>query len=172
MRYLSSDLDQSVQCLSKVWQRLPRVTRNKINKTTRKRHKQASSKQLPKIFQTDTRHEIVTLWSKNYLLFFDEELPPSSDFQHYPMAVSYKLLLNTESRRETDKLRTRFYKVLLYQLKDRLCETYLRSNTLDMITRFATTSSRIDCEFNTVKQSARKWAQSGGKYNSLCRDLA
>ncbi|BCR83530.1 uncharacterized protein ACHE_10932S [Aspergillus chevalieri] len=88
------------------------------------------------------------------------------------MVVSYKLLLDTESRSERDRLRARFYKVLFYQLKDRLCETYLRSDTLDMITRFITSSRLIDCEFNTVKQNIRKWAQSGGKYDALCRDLA
>lgn len=67
------------------------------------------------------------------------------------MAAPYKLL-NAESRNEKDMLRAQFYKVLFYQLKDRLCETY-RPNTLDMLTRFISIQPyRLRVQYHEAKR--------------------
>lgn len=85
--------------------------------------------------------------------------------------MSYKALLEAESRKNRDTIRTRFLKVLFYHLKDRFCVAYLRSNAVEWISQAICVAGLDNSDPDAISRNIKGWIKVGEKYDSLCRDL-
>lgn len=172
--YAPFNTQQFVDSLTKLWGDLPEKQINTLNTLGRKRYRNAQKrKKAQKITLSEDSKINLAHWTADSCSFFNEiEIPDSSGLAPCcPIAMSYKLLLEVESRKNRDTIRARFLKVLFYHLKDRLCVTYLRSNAVEWISQAIRAAGLDDSDSNTISSNIKGWTKVGARYDSLCRDL-
>ena len=167
-------MQQFVDCLTRLWSHLPKYSKNQINTPGRRRCKKVPKRwKDKKITLSEDLRKNLAQWTTDHCTFFNEiKIPGSPGLSPcYPIATSYKLLLEVELRKNRDTIRARFLKVLFFHLKDRFCVTYLRSDAVDWISQAIRAAGLDDSNSDAIANNIRNWIMVGARYDSLCRDL-
>ena len=166
--------EQFVDCLTRLWRHLPEYSKNQINTSTRRRCRKVPKRwKDQKITLSEDLRKSLAQWTTNHCTLFDEiEIPVFPGLSPcYPIATSYKLLLEVESRKNRDTIRARFLKVLFFYLKDRFCVTNVQANAVDWISQAIRAAGLEDSNSDVISSNIRNWIKVGARYDSLCRDL-
>ncbi|QRD90594.1 hypothetical protein F9C07_2283821, partial [Aspergillus flavus] len=168
--------EKFINSLSKLWKRLPKEAKNKINiprDANVSKQKYRPSKKPSMIVLTKSREEDILHWSKDYKSFFDDKNGHQIiDFTSDPIPKLYNVLYLSTTRPDRDMLRGRLLRVLLYQLKARLCCKRLNSDNLERITGIIHESGLTQHDLKMISADIKSWTRAGKKYDGLCRDLA
>ncbi|GKZ51011.1 hypothetical protein AbraIFM66951_004824 [Aspergillus brasiliensis] len=162
-----------IDSLRKLWKKLPKTTKDEINKSSRRRLPRRTI--IPeKIVIPAEDHANITKWLKNHDCFFvdDDDDNRVTTVDGYTCAISniYKAVVKAELRHSKDNLRLRFFKVLFYHLKVRLGVKHFRDDTTNAIARII--HSTTDVTVGQIAKDIASWVNIGGKYDGLCRELA
>lgn len=161
-----------MDCLTRLWRHLPENSKKKFNHD-RRRRKKGPRREDQKITLPEDLRKNLSHWTADYRSFFNEiEIPgPSGLAPCCPIAMSYRLLLEAESRKNRDTIRMRFLKVLFYHLKVRLGIKNLGSNTAEWISQAIRTAGLGDNDLDAISSNIKGWIKVGARYDALCRDL-
>ncbi|GIK05805.1 hypothetical protein Aspvir_009918 [Aspergillus viridinutans] len=162
-----------IECLRKLWKKLPKTTKDKINKShPRPRHRKITQSKI--VIPAEDQANIAK-WLQNRNQFFDDDDDDDDDddreiARHCQISRAYRAVVQAELRHSKDNLRLRFFKVLFFHLKVRSGVQNFRDNTVDGIARVI--GSAINIDIDQIARNITSWAKIGKKYDGLCQDLA
>jgi hypothetical protein len=88
------------------------------------------------------------------------------------VVLFYQLLIYFEHRRDTDLIRSRFLKVIFFNLREALGVQRFRSRaTIGLITQILSASQFIDTPSENIQSRIKDWCNEGKKLDYLCRDV-
>ncbi|KAJ5927160.1 hypothetical protein N7516_008933 [Penicillium verrucosum] len=165
-----------INSIRQLWARIPLKTRRSIGhhpdkgSGSSKKMRKAPNKSTITIPQAFTAN--LHLWENNPSLFFIEDSGISLELGRDPLAGSYKYISGLKRRTEIDTIRLRFWKVVFYRLKERLCLNHLRVGNVEIVARIISQSSKAGDELGLIRQRVSRWTDEGRRIDTLCRDTS
>ena len=110
-------------------------------------------------------------WKHNIHSFFTEEDALDLNLDH-PIAESYRLLLQLETRGEKDTWRTRFLKVVFHRLLRKISGShYVRSADVTRASTIIENSGIVNDRSEQIGTRFIAWGKTGQRLELLCEDL-
>ncbi|KAL2801717.1 hypothetical protein BJX63DRAFT_441943 [Aspergillus granulosus] len=164
-----------VRCLGELWAHIPEKTRRSIY---RQRKKTGNGSQRAKTHELEMRKITppqdllagVPSWMDNPSLFFQEE-GSMLDLEASPIPGIYKYLDGLTLRRQVDKIRARFVKIVFHRLKERLGLRYMRSDCVDNMVTIISKSGLASHDLDDIKSKITRWTELGKKIDTLCQSI-
>lgn len=140
---------------------------SKSSRSTRKRRKVSRTP----ITLSESVSKNISCWMEDPAKFFRDPEDDDIGFGVSPLTFLYQTLLRVQYRRENDLYRSRFLKVLFFNLKEKLSVQRLHSQSLDTITRIISETDLVRQDQETIKKNVVQWSKEGKKLDNLCREL-
>ncbi|KAH3209011.1 hypothetical protein KXV77_008057, partial [Aspergillus fumigatus] len=157
-----------VERVTKTWKELPVHVRNKISGGTQSAGKKAV---VEKITPPSELLGDLPRWTKEPHSFLCDKDPLKASFGQEPLKETYEYMFCLDSRSQTDRIRTRFIKLVFYRLKKELNISNLTKEHRDRLANMINKSGVLG-DNEEIGNKVAKWIPHGKKYDNLCNELA
>jgi hypothetical protein len=113
---------------------------------------------------------LLKTWEANPTTFL-QYAPANIQLSRELPAAFYFILKDLDQSRAVDAIKWRFYLVGFCQLKQDFGKSVLRSGSGDAFFDFVIGSNLIDDPSDIVKKNCTAWANAGGRYEKIAREL-